>query len=92
MNVLAFDIETVPDVATGRRLYGLDGLNDADIARVMFEKRREETGDSEFLRHHLHRIVAISAVLRYGDQFRVWSLGEPDSDEQDLLKRFFSGI
>ena len=37
-------------------------------------------------------MVAISAVLRSGDQFRVWSLGNPESDEQDLLQRFFSGI
>ncbi|HET8552607.1 MAG TPA: 3'-5' exonuclease, partial [Gammaproteobacteria bacterium] len=36
MNVLAFDIETVPDVDSGRRLYGLDGLDDADVARAMF--------------------------------------------------------
>ena len=59
MNVLVFDIETIPDVEAGRRLHGLDGLSDKDVARVMFQKRREQTGDSDFLRHHLHRIVAI---------------------------------
>ena len=80
------------DVATGRRLYGLDGLNDADIARVMFEKRREETGDSEFLRHHLHRIITISAVLRHGESLRVWSLGDAEASEAELVRRFFDGI
>lgn len=92
MNVLVFDIETIPDVATGRRLYDLDGLSDADVARIMAMKRREQTGDSEFLRHHLHRIVAISAVLRHGDNLRVWSLGEPTSDEAELIRRFYDGI
>ena len=92
MNVLVFDIETIPDTDAGRRLYDLDGLSDADIAKVMFHKRREQTGDSEFLRHHLHRVVAISAVLRHGDSLRVWSLGEPDSDEAELIRRFFDGI
>lgn len=92
MNVLAFDIETVPDVATGRRLYGLDGLNDADVARVMFEKRREETGDSEFLRHHLHRVITISTVLRQGQSLRVWSLGDAEASEAELVRRFFDGI
>jgi hypothetical protein len=91
MNVLVFDIETVPDVASGRRLHGLQGLGDDDVAKVMFHKRREETG-SDFLRLHLQRIVAISAVLRSRDQVRVWSLGDPDSGEAELLQRFFDGI
>jgi len=92
MNILAFDIETIPDVEAGRRLYGLDDLSDADVARVMAMKRREQTGESEFLRHHLHRIAAISAVLRRGDALRIWSLGEPGSDERELIQRFFDGV
>jgi 3'-5' exonuclease len=93
MNVLAFDIETVPDVESGRRLYALEGLSDADIAQVMFEKRREETsGDSEFLRHHLQKVAAISIVLRHSDSLRVWSLGDTDSGEAELIRRFFDGI
>lgn len=92
MNVLVFDIETIPDIDSGRRLYDLEGLSDEDTAKVMFHKRREQTGESEFLRHHLHRVVAISAVLRHGDQLRVWSLGEPNSPEQELIQRFFDGI
>jgi predicted PolB exonuclease-like 3'-5' exonuclease len=92
MNVLAFDIETVPDVEAGRRLYGLEGLGDADIARVMFHKRREETGGSEFLRHPLHRVVAIAVVQRRGETLGVESLGTPDTDEAGLIGRFFERI
>lgn len=92
MNVLVFDIETIPDTAAGRRLYDLDGLNDDDVAKIMFHKRREETGDSEFLRHHLHRIVAISVVLRHADQLKVWSLGDKKSSEADIIRRFFEGV
>jgi len=92
MNIFVFDIETVPDVEAGRRLYGLDDLDDKNVARVMFHKRTEETGGSDFLRHHLHRIVAISVVLCTTDKFKVWSLGDPDSPEAELLQRFFDGI
>ena len=92
MNILAFDIETIPDVETGRQLHGLDGLSDKDVAQVMFAKRREQTGESDFLRHHLHRVAAISAVLRTGDSLRVWSLGESNSSEAELIRRFFDGI
>lgn len=92
MNVLVFDIETVPDIEGGKRLYGLEGLKDEDVAKVMFQQRRQETGGSEFLRLHLQRIVAISAVLRTPDRFTVWSLGDVDADESELLERFFDGI
>ncbi|MGE0080011.1 MAG: 3'-5' exonuclease [Thiohalomonadaceae bacterium] len=91
MNVLVFDIETVPDVEAGRRLHGLDGLSDADVANAMFHLRRQENG-TEFLRLHLQRVVAISAVLRRGDSLKVWSLGEPDSPEKELIQRFFDGV
>jgi len=91
MNVLVFDIETVPDVAAGRTLLDLGDLGDEDVAKAMFHLRRQESG-SEFLRHHMHRVVAISAVLRTGEKVKVWSLGEPDSDEAELIRRFFDGI
>lgn len=92
MNLLVFDIETIPDLDGGRRLYDLHGLSDADVARVMFHKRREETGGSEFLRHHLQRVVTISLVLRHREGLRVWSLSEPELDEAGLIQRFFDGI
>ncbi len=92
MNVLTFDIETIPDVEAGRRLHGLDALSDKDVARVMFQKRREQTGDSDFLRHHLHRVVAISVVLRRADSVSVWSLGEVNADEAEIIRRFYDGI
>jgi hypothetical protein len=92
MNLFVFDIETVPDVESGRRLHGLEGLDDRNAAAAMFHLRAQETGGSEFLRHHLHRIVAISVVLRTADRFKVWSLGELDATEEELLRRFFDGI
>lgn len=90
--ILVFDIETIPDVDSGRRLYDLDGLSDKEVADVMHHMRRQETGDSDFLRLHLHRIAAISAVLRSGDTLKVWSLGEPDSPEREIIQRFYDGL
>lgn len=91
MNVLTFDIETIPDVEAGRRLYGLRDLSDADVVRAMQHQRREQAGH-DFLRLHLHRIVAIAVVLRSGNDFKAWALGEPDADEPELIRRFFDGI
>ncbi len=91
MTTLAFDIETVPDVALGRRLYGLDGIGDEDVAKAMSFRQLQATG-SEFLPLYQHRIVAVSVVMRRHEELRVWSLGTPDSDERELVRRFFDGI
>ena len=91
MNVLVFDIETVPDTESGRRIYGLDGLNEEDVAKAMQAKRLQKSG-TDFLPLHLHRIVAISAVLRTGDTINVWSLGSEESSEAELVTRFYDGI
>lgn len=91
MNCLVFDIETVPDVELGRRIYQLGGLPDADVAKAMFTLQRQ-AGGSEFLPLEQHRIVAISCVLRSREGLRVWSLGEPHSDEAELIERFYDGI
>jgi predicted PolB exonuclease-like 3'-5' exonuclease len=91
MHCLVFDIETVPDLELGRRLYGLEGVEDNQVAQIMFTRRRQETG-GEFLSLEQHRVVAISVGLRTRDAFKVWSLGEPDSSEKELIERFFDGI
>ena len=93
MNTLVFDIETVPDTVTGSRLYDLDGLPEADIARAMFTRRAQKTGGSDFLPLHLHRIVAISVLHRRGDDsLKVLSLGDENSSEEKLISDFYSGI
>jgi len=93
MNILVFDIETVPDTVSGARICGLDGLADADIARAMFTRQAQKSG-SEFLPLHLHRIVAISVALwrGQGGDFKVWSLGDEESPEAELITRFYDGL
>jgi predicted PolB exonuclease-like 3'-5' exonuclease len=91
LNCLVFDIETVPDVELGRRLLAMPGAEDVAVAEAMFAGRLEAAGTT-FLPLEQHRIVAISALLRSGDQFQVWSIGSAESPEQELLQRFFGGL
>jgi len=91
MHCFSFDIETVPDVEFGRRAYQLDDLSDEDVASAMTFLRQQATG-SEFLPLYLHRVVAISVALRTKDGFRVWSLGDRDAGEAELIGRFFDGL
>jgi len=91
MNILVFDIETIPDTDSGSALYDLQGLSAAETAKALFALRQAKTG-SDFLPHHLQKIIAISLVLRQGSTLKVWSLGEESSDEKELISRFFTGI
>jgi hypothetical protein len=90
--VLVFDIETVPDVAGVRRLQGLsEALSDDEVAELAFHQRRAQNG-SDFLPLYLQRVVAISCVLRTGDTWKVWTIGNPDDPERELIQRFFDGV
>jgi len=90
-NIFVFDIETIPDVDSGRRLHALGDLDEEAIGKAMLHLRQQQTGN-EFLPLHLQRICAISVVLRHADKVKVWSLGETDSSEAELVQRFFDGI
>lgn len=90
--ILAFDIETVPDIAGLRLLYGIDArVSERDVAEFAFRERRARTGQ-DFLPLHLHRVVAIACALREEDSFRCWSLGSAEESEAELIRRFFDGI
>jgi 3'-5' exonuclease len=91
MNTLVFDIETVPDVELGRRLHGLEGLDDAGVAQAMFAKQRQ-LKQNDFLPPPQQRVVAISVLLRSRDSLRIFSLGDEQAPERELVLRFFDGL
>src|ERR1043166_4087252 len=89
--VFVFDIETITDCNAGCHLYGLNNLDDNAVSEAMFSIQHQTKGN-EFLPHYLHQIVAISAIFRSHQQLKVWSLGEPNDSEKELIHRFFNGI
>ncbi len=91
MNVLVFDIETIPDIEGAQRLYDLQGLNVEETCLALSSLRRHKLGH-DFLPHYLQKVIAISLVLHRDKQVKLWSLGDEQSDEKDLINRFFSGI
>jgi len=91
MNTLVFDIETIPDVELGRAVYGISDLPDADVAKLMRFRNKQSRG-TDFLPLPQHRIVAISVVLRSADELHVFSVGDAESGEKELIRRFFDGL
>ena len=92
MSILVFDIESVPDYESGRKIHKLsDDLPDKDVVKAMQHLQFQKSG-SEFMPLHLQKIVAISVVFEKHDQLKVWSLGNKDSDEKEIIQRFFEGL
>ena len=96
MNILVFDIETIPDIEGGQAIFDLKGLDDKSTAKAMMHMHQQKTG-SDFLPLHLHKIVAISVLYRgmgddMGKAVSVESLGDENSTESDLLKLFFERV
>ncbi len=88
--ILAFDLETVPDVEGLRRLRPQWAqLGDGELVEQAFAERRERTGGSDFLPLHQHRIVAIGCAFRDESSFRVRCLGEAADGEARLIQDFF---
>jgi predicted PolB exonuclease-like 3'-5' exonuclease len=90
--ILAFDIETIPDTALGSRLWGLEDLSEAEQMEAMLQKRRQDTGGSEFMPIHLHAVLVIGMVLRTDHELKCFSLGARLDSEHERIKRFFSGL
>ena len=91
MNVLVFDIETVPDIESCKKIYDLEGLPDKDVIKAIEHLRNQQSG-SEFLPHYLQRVIAISVALSTNDSFNVWTLGSVNSSEKELILRFYDGL
>ena len=91
MNVLIFDIETVPDTSGGAKLLELEGLSKKDIIKAMEHTQFQKSG-TMFQPLHLHKIVAISVLYKNNEKLSLLSLGDEDSSESDLLTLFFSAV
>jgi predicted PolB exonuclease-like 3'-5' exonuclease len=91
MNILCFDIETIPDVEFGRRLYDLKGLDDEAVGRIMRFKQKQARG-TDFLPLAQQRVLVISAVLRQRDELHIFSLGQALASEAEIVRRFFDGL
>src|SRR6185295_9143861 len=61
------------------------------VAQAMFAKQRAIKAN-DFLPPPQQRVVAISVVLRTRDGLKIFSLGDEQSGEKELVQRFFDGL
>lgn len=94
--VLAFDIETIPDVAGLRLLRGSDAsLSEAEVYEQEIAARAA-AGRSDFMPLHLQRVVVISCVFRNAEGLRVHSFVDRSDDgssqEGRVIQGFFNSV
>jgi predicted PolB exonuclease-like 3'-5' exonuclease len=96
-SVLAFDIETIPDIEGLRALRGASSaLSDAEVYAAEIAERKER-GKSDFMPLHLQRVLVVSCVFRStrgGLQVRSFVDGETGgrSQEGEVIQEFFDRI
>lgn len=92
-NILAFDIETIPNLELLRRQYDKPEGSLAELHTIATQEAIERSeGRSDFLPLVQHEVVAISIVLRTGDQIRVASKIAPHTAEDKIVEGFFGLI
>ncbi len=100
-HIWAFDLEWIPDLPTGRRVYSLDAsASDEDVRETMW---REGGATPEkphpYLKTILCRIISLATVIRTVEgnttKLKLFSLPQDASeslDESTMIYRFLSGI
>jgi predicted PolB exonuclease-like 3'-5' exonuclease len=82
-------VSTVPDADTTRRLFDLQDLDNKAVSKVLFNRRRQQTGTSEVLRWDQRAIASISLVRHTSDQVRIDGLNLDSHRERDMLDAFY---
>ena len=94
--VLAFDIETIPDVAGLRLLRGADpASSDAEVYAAEIADRAARN-KSDFMPLYLQRVLVISCVFRAGRNLQVRSFVDLErdgkSEEASVIQSFFDRV
>ena len=85
--LMVFDIETIPDVTTGKALYGIDSDNEDDALQALIAARHAEAGN-DFMRHPLHKVACLSFLWIQDDSFILKSLSLENMSEAEILSTF----
>ena len=92
MRFSVFAITSVPDTATTRGLFGLDDLDDKSVSKVLFHRRKQQTGSSEMLRWDQRAIAGISLIQHSADDLQIETLNLPAQGEREMLEAYCRAV
>lgn len=90
--VLAFDIETIPDLAG---LRALRGAQTEEQAHQAWLAERQDKGQGDFMPHHLQRVIVIGCVFRDAQGLKVHAFVDREGSaagEARVIQGFFSSV
>lgn len=85
MNLIAFSLCCVPNVAAARRLYDVDGLDDDAVAKILYHRRKQQNGSND-LRADQQRIALVSLVHGEPEHPQLVTLSAASEDEATILR------
>lgn len=86
--ILVFDIETIPDISIGKRLYPeIAELDDNNALSKMIELREAEAGNP-FMPLPLHKIACLSVLWINNGKMTLKTLSLNEHSEQEILQTF----
>jgi predicted PolB exonuclease-like 3'-5' exonuclease len=100
-HIWAFDLEWIPDLPTGRRVYGLDAsISDNEVREIMWQEGGATPEKPHpYLKTMLCRIISLATVIRKVEgnktKLKLFSLPQDASqilDEPSILRRFLLGV
>lgn len=92
MRFSVFALSAVPDTVTTRQLFGLDDLDDKSVSKVLFHRRKQQTGSSEVLRWDQKAIAGLTLIQHSIDGVKVHSMNYARHSEEEMLHAFFKTV
>ncbi len=89
MRFSVFALSTIPDTATTRRLFDLHDLDDKSVSKVLFHRRKQQTGSSETLRWDQRAIAGMTLIQHSLDGFRIDSMTLERHTEEQMLHAYY---
>ena len=89
MRFSVFAIASVPDTVTTRGLFGLEDLDDKAVSKVLYHRRKQQTGSSEVLRWDQLAIAGITLIEHAFETVQMQSLRLPGHSEEEILRAYY---
>ena len=89
MRFAVFSIATAPDIESARRVHQLPSLDDVSVAKVLFHRRKQESG-GETLRWDQRAVAGITVVHHSIDSLQIQTLSSATASEPEMLQAYYA--